>query len=348
MRKLAFSLPHLSRAAVRISFVHTKLLEVLACPECLNELFFADCETTGDGEIETGTLECGSCKKRFPIVRGIPRFVESDNYSASFGYQWNSFRAEQIDSINGTRLSEKRFYQETGWTTEWLERKWILDAGCGAGRFLDVASNSGAEVVGMDISNAVDAAATNLAGRKNVHLVQASIYQLPFRDGAFDGCYCIGVVQHTPDPQRTMRTLPRLLRAGGRIAITAYERKPWTKLYSKYWLRPLTKRMKKERLLSSIEMAMPLLFPLTNVLFQAPLVRPFFRFAIPVANYVTEPALTRRQRYTWAVLDTFDMLSPQYDLPRTQAEVEQALSEAGITNLKRMSNSGLTIVGEKS
>jgi len=76
--------------------------------------------------------------------------------------------------------------------------------------------------------------------------------------------------------------------------------------------------------------------------------RRFFTFAIPVANYVIEPALTRRQRYNWAVLDTFDMLSPQYDLPRTQKEVEQALSEAGITNLKRMSNSGLTIVGEKS
>ena len=105
--------------------------------------------------------------------------------------------------------------------------------------------------------------------------------------------------------------------------------------------------MKKETLLSSIERAMPLLFPLTNVLFRAPLIRPFFKFAIPVANYVTEPALTRRQRYTWAVLDTFDMLSPQYDLPRTQEEVEQALSEAGVTNLKRMSNSGLTIVGEK-
>src|SRR5207253_1148909 len=169
----------------------------------------------------------------------------------------------------------------------------------------------------------------------------------PFRPGAFDGCYCIGVVQHTPDPQETMRTLPRLLRLGGQIAITAYERKPWTIFYGKYLLRPLTKRVDKQKLLSAIKAAMPALFPLTNVLFRLPFIGRFFMFAIPVANYVDERALTREQRYDWAILDTFDMLSPQYDQPRTQQEVEEALSRAGVVNLKRLDNSGLNIVGEK-
>jgi 2-polyprenyl-3-methyl-5-hydroxy-6-metoxy-1,4-benzoquinol methylase len=340
-------IPALPTAPVKISIVRLKLLDVLACPECLGELTCAAQETTSTGEIESGTLGCRKCAKQFSIREGIPRFVESDNYSASFGYQWNRFRAEQIDSINGTRISEQRFYQETSWTTEWLKGKWILDAGCGAGRFLDVAAKADAEVVGLDLSSAVDAAAKNLADRKNVHLVQASIYQLPFREGSFDGCYCIGVVQHTPDPQRTLRTLPCVLRSGGRIAITAYERKPWTKLYAKYWLRPFTKRINKQTLLSSIQKTMPVLFPLTDVLFRAPLVGRLFTFAIPVANYVREPALMREQRYNWAILDTFDMLSPEYDLPRTQEEVEQALSEAGVRNLQRISNAGLTITGKK-
>jgi SAM-dependent methyltransferase len=338
----------LPAATVRILVVRIKLLDVLSCPECRGALDCMVRETAADGEITAGTLECLNCSKLFPIREGIPRFVETENYSASFGYQWNTFRAEQIDSINGTQLSEKRFYQETGWTRDWLKHKWVLDAGCGAGRFLDAVSKTRAEIVGLDLSNAVDAAAANLPGRKNVHLVQGSIYQLPFRDSVFDACYCIGVVQHTPDPQRTIRTLPRVLRTGGRIAITAYERKPWTRLYSKYWLRPLTTRMKKEKLLSSIQKAMPVLFPLTDVLFRAPLVGRLFSFAIPVANYVTEPALIREQRYNWAILDTFDMLSPQYDLPRTQEEVERALTEAGVNNFRRMSSPGLAIVGEKA
>src|SRR5262249_2658425 len=155
-------------------------------------------------------------------------------------------------------------------------------------------------------------------------------YEPPFRPGTFDGVYCIGVVQHTPDPQLAMTTLPRFLIAGGRIAITAYERKPWTLLYPKYWLRPLTKRVGKQKLLAGIKGLMPVPFPLTDVLFRIPLLGRVFMFAIPVANYVDQPALTRRQRYDWAVLDTFDMLSPEYDLPRTQQEIEEALSNARV------------------
>jgi SAM-dependent methyltransferase len=274
--------------------------------------------------------------------------VPRDNYAASFGYQWNRFKSEQIDSVNGTSLSAERFFSETGWSKEWLAEKWVLDAGCGAGRFLDVAAHSGAEVVGLDISTAIDAARANLSGRNNVHFVQASIYGPPFRAGAFDACYCIGVVQHTPDPQRAMTTLPRFLSPGGRIAITAYERKPWTLLYSKYWLRPLTKRVNKQKLLWGIKGLMPVLFPLTNVLFRLPLLGRLCMFIIPVANYVHERSLNSKQRYDWAILDTFDMLSPQYDQPRTQQEVEDALVHAKVVGLKRLPNPGVNIVGIKA
>ena len=325
-----------------------KLLEKLACPKCHGELACAITETSADEEIETGTLRCEPCRQDYPIKSGIPRFVAADNYATSFGYQWNRFRLEQIDSNNGTELSSRRFYGETQWTKEWLKGKWVLDAGCGAGRFLEAASRADCDVVGLDISDAVDAARTNLAGRRNVHFVQASMYELPFRSGAFDGCYCIGVVQHTPDPQKAMRALPRVLKMGGRIAITAYERKPWTLLYGKYLVRPLTKRLDKETLLAGIKGAMPLLFPLTNVLFRLPLAGRFFMFAIPVANYVHERTLTRQQRYDWAILDTFDMLSPQYDQPRTQKEVEEALSAEGVVELKRLPNAGVNIIGRKS
>jgi len=324
-----------------------KLLEVLACPQCGGVLTCTAIETDSSGDILTGQLDCEQGAHQFPINDAVPRFVPQDNYAASFGYQWNSFKKEQIDSKNGTKLSAARFYSETGWTKEWLKGKWVIDAGCGAGRFLDVACDSEAEVVGVDISSAIDAARANLAGCKNVHFVQANICEPPFRRGAFDGCYCIGVIQHTPDPQKTMRTLPRVLRSGGRIAITAYERKPWTIFYAKYLLRPFTKRVDKQKLLAGIRGVMPVLFPITNLLFRLPLIGSLFMFAIPVANYVQEKTLTPRQRFVWAILDTFDMLSPQYDQPRTQQEVEDALSSAGIINLKRLDNWGLNVIGEK-
>ena len=327
--------------------MQTKLLEVLACPNCEGDLTCTATETDKAGEVLEGRLDCSKDGHQFPIVNSIPRFVPADNYAASFGYQWNRFKLEQIDSVNGTKLSAQRFYSETAWTPSWIKGKWILDAGCGAGRFVDVVSLEDCQVIGIDISNAIDAAKANLAGRTNVHLVQASIYELPFRRGVFDGVYCIGVVQHTPDPQKTVALLPRFLRAGGRIAISAYERKPWTMLYGKYLIRPFAKRLHKEKLLASIKGLMPILFPVTDVLFRLPLAGRLFMFMIPVANYVHERSLTRKQRYEWAILDTFDMLSPQYDQPPTKEEVEQALTSSGIIGLERQPGHGVIITGCK-
>jgi ubiquinone/menaquinone biosynthesis C-methylase UbiE/uncharacterized protein YbaR (Trm112 family) len=324
-----------------------KMLEILACPQCLGELSSNKIETSPEGDILTGSLTCEQCAKTYQIEGGIPRFVEEDNYASSFGYQWTRFKSEQIDSVNGTRLSEKRFYAETGWNREWMKGKWILDVGCGAGRFLDVASGNHCEIVGVDMSRATDAARATLAGRKNVHLVQASIYNLPFRSGVFDGCYCIGVIQHTPDPQKSLRALPRVLREGGRLAVTIYERKPWTRLNAKYLIRPVTSRLNKKVLLYSIKILMPFLFLLTEVAFRIPYLRRLFMHAIPVANYVNESDLTMRQRYDWALLDTFDMLSPRYDRPQTQLEVSQALCTEGIEGIHRLDTDGLNLVGRK-
>jgi len=327
--------------------VREQLLTILVCKDCQGDLKCEVAERSMGGEIESGTLNCVVCGARYPIVDGIPRFVAPENYAGSFGYQWNEFRREQIDSLNGTQLSARRFFTETTWTEEWMAGKWLLDGGCGAGRFLEVASRHNCQVVGVDLSSAVEAARRTLAERPNVHLVQASIYELPFRPGTFDGCYSIGVVQHTPDPARTMRLLTSALKPGGRLALTIYERKPWTLLYSKYLLRPLTRRMEQRRLLALIKTMMPALFIMTEILFRLPLLGRAFQFLIPVANYVHEPALTWRQRYAWAVLDTFDMLAPYYDQPQTQQEVEQVLRGAGVGELTRLNNGGLNLIGRK-
>jgi len=328
--------------------MNLKLLKMLACPGCQGEMTCEPSEQSHNLDIVSGQLVCLSCPKRYPIRDSIPRFVESDDYTASFGYQWNRFRLEQVDSQNGLTLSAKRFYPETGWTPDWLAGKWILDAGCGAGRFLEVASRSGCEVVGVDLSGAVDAAARTLRGRSNVHLIQASLFELPFRKAVFDGCYCIGVIQHTPDPQRALRALPRVLKPGGKLAVTVYERKPWTKLNSKYLLRPLSKRLPSKVLLRIIQIIMPVLFPITEILFRVPFLGGVFAFFIPVANYVNNKGLPIADRYRWAILDTLDMFSPAYDQPQTSAEVESALSTGGLADIKRLGNPGVNLVGTRA
>ncbi|MCC7418330.1 MAG: methyltransferase domain-containing protein [Acidobacteria bacterium] len=326
--------------------MHASLLDLLACPDCRDSLELAAAETEG-GDIVTGTLACRGCGRTHPVVGGIPRFVAMENYATSFGYQWNRFRGEQIDAANGTRLSEDRLYGETGWRREWLPGRWILDVGCGAGRFLEVVSREKCRAVGVDLSRAVDAARLTLKDRGNVDLVQASIEALPFKPGAFDLCYCIGVIQHTPSPRRSLAALPAMVKSGGRLAVTIYERRRWTTLNAKYLVRPITRRMNKRALLLAIQALMPLLFPLTEVLFRLPLAGRLFAFAIPVANYVGEARLSIGQRYRWAVLDTFDMLSPEYDRPQTESEAAEALARGGLAGIVRRQAAGLTLAGIK-
>ncbi len=336
-----------------------KLLEVLRCPACHGDLRCEraeelprpsgehDTATGRDDEIVHGILLCGACKHRYPIVDGIPRFVPSEDYAASFGLQWNRFRLEQMDSANATSLSERRFYGETAWEPEWLRGRWILEAGCGAGRFLEIAARAGAEVIGVDLSASVNSARQTLAAHKNVHLVQASLYELPFAAASMAGVYSLGVLQHTPSPRNAVAKLVQLLTPAGHMAVTVYEHKPWTRWNAKYLVRPLTRRLPKRALLLLIRLVMPVMFLITEILFRIPFLAHFFHFVIPVANYVEQRELTWRDRYRWAILDTFDMLSPRFDSPMTETELRQWFLAAGLGETRRLPTEGLTLVAEK-
>src|SRR3954466_15370063 len=91
----------------------------------------------------------------FPIVNGVPRFVSQDNYAASFGLQWNTFRRTQLDSYTGTTISRDRLQRIAGGSLHVFQGKDVLEAGCGAGRFTEVMLRAGARVFAADISSAV-------------------------------------------------------------------------------------------------------------------------------------------------------------------------------------------------
>jgi SAM-dependent methyltransferase len=311
--------------------MHVELLEILREPRTGAALKLIDAKGTGE-QLESGTL-VAETGKRYPITRGIPRFVPEDNYSESFGEQWNKFREVQLDSKTGRNRSERVWDFETGWTSADLTGKRVLDAGCGAGRFAEIAARRGANLVALDMSSSVEATARTLAECKDrtgrVDVVQASLLEPPFARGSFDFVYSVRVLQHTPDPQEGIRQVLSCARTGGGFTFVIYGRKPWTKLNTKYLIRPLTRRLPRRVLLGAIERSMPVLFPITDVLFRLPVAGQLARFTIPVANYVDNTEFTREQRYAETVLDTFDMLSPRYDSPVTAGEVERTLREMG-------------------
>lgn len=320
------------------------VLEVLAEPGTGAELTLRVDRHEGSTIVE-GSLVSQQTGRAYPIVRGIPRFVSSDNYAASFGAQWNQFQRTQLDSDTGASISRQRFDDETGWTESDLKGKWCLDAGCGAGRFAEVAASKGANLVAMDFSSAIDAAAKTLEGYPNVNLVQGNLLEPPIKFGAFDYSYCIGVIQHTPDPELATHNAVAAAKVGGEFCLTIYARRPWTKLNAKYLIRPLTKRLPQPLLRQAIEKVMPVVFPVADKLFRLPVLGRVAEFTIPAAVYTDRDFLAADKRYEEAVLDTLDMLSPQYDSPMTWQEVDGVLRGMGARSSTFQTKVPINVVG---
>jgi SAM-dependent methyltransferase len=279
------------------------------------------------------SLRC-PCGAAFPVLDGVPRFVPAENYASSFGLQWNQFRRTQLDSYSGLPISRQRFLRYTGWTEADLRGALVLDVGCGAGRFTEVALSLGARVVAVDYSAAVDACRRNHDGIRELLVVQADIYDLPFRPGAFDRVYCLGVLQHTPDVEKAFRALPPMLKPGGALAVDVYP-KLWTDwFWPKYWLRHVTRRMRPDTLFNSVRTAVRWLWPVSVAAGRLPGVGRKLRHLIPVVNYEGIYPLSPEQLKDWAVLDTFDMLAPAYDQPQSVETLERWLQTSGLEDVE--------------
>src|SRR5688572_7670250 len=99
-----------------------------------------------DGRILTCGADClhSEYGHRYPIIRGVPRFVGAGNYSDDFGDQWNMFPKTQLDSFTGLNLSETRLARCLHGNLASLKDKRVLEAGSGAGRFTEVLLKYGA------------------------------------------------------------------------------------------------------------------------------------------------------------------------------------------------------------
>ena len=189
-----------------------------------------------------GELRCAKCNSSWPISSGIPRFakleeLESDKRATAsgFGWQWQHFTQED------TRYAE----QFLGWigpvTPEFFRDKVVLEGGCGKGRHTQLAARWGAaDVIGIDLSVAVDTAFAATRDLPNAHIVQADIYHLPFAR-IFDYGFSVGVLHHLPDPQGGFESLASKVKAGGHLTAWVYgaENNEWITR----WVNPVREKL---------------------------------------------------------------------------------------------------------
>lgn len=317
-------------------------LDVLCCPKCAGAL------TTAENGIR-----CEQCGKTYPYENGILRFVETDNYADSFGFQWNHFKKTQHDSANEYAHSTRRFLAETGWNEEDLSGNIVLDGGCGNGRFTEIALRMGAKVIALDLSNAVETCYSNMTEAgftdDDFLVVQASFYEMPVREKSLDKAFSLGVLQHTPNPRLSLEKIASLVKPGGAIAFWVYEKnwKMW--MDYRYYFRTVTKYLSKNANWKLSLFLTHTFFPLAwflNKYFGFP-GKVLSRVFLPIAFRRVHSSMGYADSKTWTLLDTFDNLSPRYDLPISEKEMFEWLQACGFNGIVRQSTPGLAVKATK-
>jgi SAM-dependent methyltransferase len=235
--------------------------------------------------------------ERFPIVDEIPRFTNDEGYVESFGFQWTAFNVCQEDdaSVLGSRL---------GMPLNALNGLLVLDAGCGGGRYSRVAAEHGARVIAVDRSRAVEKARSLCQSFPNAAFVQADVTDLPFAPNTFDVVFSIGVLHHSPDPEKAFRAIASVVKPGGRLSVWVYRRNFCWQERLNSLARRLLRKLPRRALLAVCRAA--------GVLGGIPIVN---RTLNKVVNFSNHPVWENR------VCDNFDWYAPEFQHHHSPDEV---------------------------
>lgn len=262
----------------------------------------------------------------------VPTFV-GDHYAENFAEQWSRFRATQLDSANGTSISLDFLEDLLDASVSSLKGLQILEIGSGAGRFTEHLARHASLVVATDLSEAILVNAALDAD--NVVPAQADLLSTSFKI-KFDVVLCRGVLQHTPDPRRSIAVLHSLVKPGGRLVFDIYGKRGISWLRPKYLWRPVIKRIFTFASFASFldrwtEPALRLRWRLKRFLPGA--TKRVLDYLIPVWDHRGTLPLNEDQLVEWSKLDTLDGMFAAYDKPMAPSEVVETLLELGFAAL---------------
>lgn len=266
------------------------------------------------------------------IVDGIPRFVsKADNYAESFGWQWKRWTDNQSEARGALVKQRDLILARTHFAEYDLKGKSILECGMGGGDDTEVLLTLPfGEIHSFDLSTAVERAQQFLRDERLV-LSQASIYSIPYPDQSFDFVFCHRVLQHTPDPEQSLRCICRKVKPGGILFVHSYKRSPEHMSEWRYKYRPLTTRLPMGVVYFYVQylgwvmhhvVALLRMLGGRGVLFAYRFV-PFYW-----AQRTGEIAgMGKKEAIEFEKLITFDALTPKYDSPMSTSRLQSILAE---------------------
>ncbi len=116
-----------------------------------------------------------------------------------------------------------------------LAGKKVLDVGCGGGILSESMSKLGADVTGIDLSEAALSVAKLhlLESGQSVNYEAIAAEELADRQPAsFDIVTCLEMLEHVPDPASTVAACARLAKPGGKLFFSTINRNPKSWLFA--------------------------------------------------------------------------------------------------------------------
>jgi ubiquinone/menaquinone biosynthesis C-methylase UbiE len=152
----------------------------------------------------------------------------------SFGDEWVKFH----DFSDETIYKISKEYFDIVDETIVNKQTYMLDIGCGTGRWTKHLASKAGFVEAIDPSEAIFAADKLLGKTENVRLTQASIETIPFDDETFDFAMSVGVLHHIPNTQQAMKDCVKKVKKNGYFYCYLYhnlETRGWW-FKTLYWL----------------------------------------------------------------------------------------------------------------
>ena len=281
------------------------LASLLICPRCQADF----------AQSSSPWLECAN-GHRFSVRDGVPRLAQPNPSMRAFTEMREnlSMKLPSQGELDEEKITREEFQAQTSRDPADLKDQWVLDVGCGGGRFLRLLDSYGARVVGLDL----DPAGLRECRSQFLNCLQADLFEPPFRPETFDFIYSLGVLHHPPDPPGAFQQWAKLLKPGGEIAVWVYPRTPASPISD--WLRPFTTRLPPKVLYGLAVLVTgsygPLLrLPRIGRWLQARL----YRIRLP----------WHRNRY-WRIASFLDWYGPAHQFKYTPEEVEDWFRAAGL------------------
>ena len=193
--------------------IRTRLLDILACPECGGTL-----------KSIPNCLECPTCSANFVVDLGIPILLASGQRATEFDYlthyKQDSDRFDYFEERTGATAHSERRLREFVQSFVPKSATSILDVGCGSAWVAKACQNSGKFVCSLDVSVVNPRKAVERYPSPNHVGVAADTYHLPFKDASFDCIIAAEIIEHVPDPKAFADELMRVVKPGGVVIIS--------------------------------------------------------------------------------------------------------------------------------